>query len=472
MTPVEGAARPADAVPWRKVHFVGIGGAGMAALAEVLLDDGCAVSGSDLAASDATRRLAGRGAAVSIGHAAAQVAGADAVVASTAIPGANPEVREAQRRGCPVLPRGELLARLMRPLRGIAVAGSHGKTTTAGMVASVLRAGGRDPSFAVGGFVNETGGNGHRGRGAAFVAEADESDASFLRLRPDLALVTNIDRDHLEAYGQDFQRLIGAFTGFLAALPSDGRAIVCADDRPAALLTHGLGERAITYGFSPTADVRVVRAGGTELDGRRTLTVARPDAPELAIAPPLPGCHNARNALAAVAVASVEGVADDAIAAGLRGFRGIRRRFEVAERVLGGKRVTVVDDYGHHPTEIAGVIATARRRWRGRRLVMVYQPHRFTRLRALCDDFARELAAVDALVLLDVYPAGEASIAGVDSALLGAAIARRGVAAPPLYETPEAAVDSLAQLLQDGDVLVVQGAGDIDRLPPLLGELA
>ena len=460
-----------DAVPWRKMHFVGIGGAGMCALAELLLADGHQVSGSDQVASAATRRLAALGAKVRLGHAGAAVEGADAVVVSAAIADANAELRAARRLGVPVLARGELLARLMRPRRGIAVAGSHGKTTTAGLVASVLRAGGMDPSFAIGGVLNETGGNGHRGAGCRFVAEADESDASFLHLRPDLAVVTNIDRDHLDTYSQDFGRLRAAFAEFLDMLPPHGAAVLCADDPHAALLARGLRRRTLTYGFSSRADVRVARFD-RDAGGAAAVTVARPGAPALAVAPPLPGCHNMRNVLAAVAVATLENVADDAVVRGLVGFGGVRRRFEVAERVLAGKRFTLVDDYGHHPAEIAGVIGAARRRWRGRRLVMVHQPHRYTRLRDLCDDFARELAAVDALVVVDVYPAGEAAIAGVDSASLCRAIARRGAPPPPLFATPEAALDHLAEVVRDGDVVVAQGAGDIDRLPPLLGQPA
>ena len=465
MTGVDGGP---DGVPWRMVHFIGVGGAGMCALAELLLADGRSVSGSDRIASPATRRLQTLGANVRLRHDAAAVERADAVVVSTAIEDANVELRRARQLRLPVLTRGELLSRLMRSRRGIAVAGSHGKTTTAGFVASVLRAGGLDPSFAIGGVVNDTGGNGHRGGGCQFVVEADESDASFLHLRPDLSVVTNIDRDHMDTYGQDFQRLQAAFAEFLDHLPLDGAAVLCADDPAAALLARGLDRRTLTYGFSSHADVRAVRSernGG----GAEELTVARPNAPRLAVVPPLPGCHNMRNALAAVAVATLEKVADDAIVEGLAGFGGVRRRFEVAERVLAGKRFTLVDDYGHHPTEIAGVVGTVRRRWRGRRLVMVYQPHRYTRLRDLRDDFARELAAVDALLLVDVYPAGEAAIAGVDGESLGRAVARRDAPTPPLFATPEAALEHLAQVVRDGDVVVTQGAGDIDRLPPMLG---
>ena len=459
--------RERNPVPWRKVHFVGIGGAGMCALAEVLLADGHLVSGSDLIASPATRRLAALGAKVCLRHDEAAVASADAVVVSTAIGEANPELRRARQLRLPVLARGELLARLLRRRRGIAVAGSHGKTTTAALVAEVLRAAGLDPSFAIGGVVNATGGNGHRGGGCRFVAEADESDASFLRLRPDVAVVTNIDSDHLDTYGQDFDRLRGAFAEFLGALPADGRAVLCADDPHAALLAHGTGGRALTYGFAPNADVRAVYT-----PGKAGLTIARSDAATLDVAPTLPGCHNARNVLAAVAVATVEGVADDAVAQGVAGFAGVRRRFEVSERVLAGKRFTLVDDYGHHPTEIAGVVGAARRRWRGRRLVMVYQPHRYTRLRDLRDDFARELAAVDALLLVEVYAAGEAAIAGVDGESLRRAIARQGAPAPPLFATPEAAGDQLGRIVRDGDVVVAQGAGDIDRLADLLERAA
>ena len=471
--------------PGERAHLVGIGGAGMRAIAELLLADGCVVTGTDAVESAATRGLVGHGASVRVGHDAEAARGADFVVASSAIPETNVELRQARRAGTPVLRRGELLARFLAAKRGIAVAGSHGKTTTASLVAGVLQAGGLAPSFALGGTLVATGGalddpaaaddaraagvNGWRGAGRHFVAEADESDASFLRLRPDVAVVTNVDRDHLETYGQDFGRLRAAFVEFVDRLPSAGVAVLCADDEHAAALANDVGERVVTYGFTAGADVRAVGVARGDAPGRSNMTVQRRGAARaLEVALPLPGCDNARNALAAIAVASVEGVADAAIARGLADFGGVKRRFETWHGRLDGKRITVVDDYGHHPAEIAGVVRTLRRLWPRRRLVMAYQPHRYTRLRDLQGEFARVLATVDALLLVEVYAAGEAPLDDVDGAALARAIAREGRPAPPLVATPEAARAALPDIARDGDVLVVQGAGDIDRLADLI----
>lgn len=465
--------------PGERAHLVGIGGAGMRAIAELLLADGCVVTGTDAVESAATRGLAGRGAAVRVGHDAEAARGADFVVASSAIPETNVELRQARRAGTPVLRRGELLARFLAAKRGVAVAGSHGKTTTAGLVASVLQAGGLAPSFALGGTLVAAGGaadgpaaagvNGWRDAGRHFVAEADESDASFLWLRPDVAVVTNIDRDHLGTYGQDFGRLRAAFVEFVDRLPSAGVAVLCADDEHAAALADDVGERAVTYGFAADADVRAVGVSRGDAPGRSNMTVWRQGAARpLEVALPLPGCDNARNVLAAIAVASAEGVADAAIARGLAGFGGVKRRFETWRGRLDGKRITVVDDYGHHPAEIAGVVRTSRRLWPRRRLVMAYQPHRYTRLRDLQGEFARVLATVDELLLVEVYAAGEAPLDGVDGAALARAITREGRPAPPLVASPEAARAALLDIARDGDVLVAQGAGDIDRLADLI----
>ncbi len=446
----------------RSIHFVGIGGAGMCGIAEVLLRQGYAVSGSDLVRSATTKRLAALGARVRQGHAAAAVADADAVVVSSAIGDANVEVARARALGIPVVARGEMLGELMRHRYGIAVAGSHGKTTTASLIADILQAAGLDPSFVIGGTVASEGANARLGGGRHLVAEADESDASFLYLRPMIAVVTGIDRDHLDTYDQDLGRLTEAFIDFACRLPFYGTVVACLDDPRAAGLVGKLGRRTLTYGFASGADFRAtdVRIG----EGSWTCTVSRPEAGELRIAIPLPGSHNVQNALASVAVATEEGVADDAIVAGLAEFRGVARRFGLAECVVAGKRVTLVDDYGHHPTEVARIIATVRRMWPERRLVMAYQPHRYTRTRDLLDDFSTVLSRVDALLIADVYGAGERPIAGADGHVLAQRIGERGRLDPLFVATPEQAVEQLQRVVEDGDVVMVQGAGDIDRV--------
>ena len=459
---------PGALAGWRRAHFVGVGGAGMCALAEVLLADGWTVSGSDLRDSAVTRRLADKGATVRSGHHADAVEGADVVVATGALDPGNAEVARARQLGLPVLERGEFLAMLAEPLRTVAVAGSHGKTTTAGMVAATLDAAGQSPSFAIGGELRDFNANGRRGTGRHFVAEADESDASFLRLRPHLAIVTNIDRDHMDTYQQDFARLRGAFADFLGRLPPTGTAILCADDEPAAALADDLPGRALTYGFGAAADVRGKLTPPRRAGARAEIAVSRPSAAPLLVAAPLPGCDNARNALAAIAVATALGVPDEAIAAGLAGFGGIGRRFAVTETTLRGNLLTLVDDYGHHPREIAGVIAAARRLWPGRRVVMAFQPHRYTRLRDLLKRFAAVLATVDLLLLVDVYAAFEVPIAGVDAGALAAAVAERGASKPAVFATPGDALEHLLDHVRRGDVVLVQGAGDIEALATAL----
>lgn len=454
----------------RRVHFVGIGGAGMCAIAEVLLRQGGVVTGSDLAASGATRRLTALGATTYVGHCAAAVGGVgrpDVVVASSAVADDNVEVLRARELGIPVIPRARMLGELMRWRQGIAVAGAHGKTTTAGFVAGILRAAGLDPTFVIGGELIGEGGGAGLGGGPHLVAEADESDASFLHLDPVLAVVTNIDRDHMGNFGHDFERLLGAFRAFIHRLPFYGAAIVGIDDAPGRRLA-GLVERPLrTFGFRGDANYRVA---GAETGGARwRFRARRPHAAELELELPLPGRHNILNALAAVAAATEEGVADEAIVCGIRDFRGVARRFEVAERIVGGRRVTVVDDYGHHPAAIARVIETARTLWSERRLVMVYQPHRYTRTRDLLDDFAGVLAGVDDLVLTEVYAAGEAPLADADGRALGRAIADRG-RTPVFAATLEEACGAARDRVREGDVLLIQGAGDVGRLCAMLGE--
>ncbi len=442
----------------RRVHFVGIGGAGMCALAEILLRQGYAVRGSDRVASAATARLAALGAAVRHGHAPEAIDGADLVVASSAIRTDNAELAAARSRGVPTVARGALLAALMRGREGVAVAGSHGKTTTASLIVAALAAAGSDPTFLIGATLCAAGGNAGLGQGRHLVAEADESDASFLQLGPRLAVVTNIDRDHLDAYGQSYARLQAAFADFVSRLPADGAAVLCADDAGAAGLARHVRGRTLTYGLGADAEVR---GSGVALgaDGSR-FGVADENGRERRIRVPLPGLANVSNALAALAACRALGVPEDAAAAGIEGFAGVQRRFQVAACAAGGKRFTLVDDYGHHPTELAHVIDTVREVWPGRRLVMVFQPHRYTRTRDLMPAFAAELRRVDELVLAEVYAASEAPIAGADGAALATAVAACG-SRPHLAATPAEALERLRAVLADGDVVAVQGAGDV-----------
>ena len=446
----------------RSVHFVGIGGAGMCGIAEILLAQGFAVTGSDLLDSAVTRRLAGLGARVCRGHSAAAVADADVVVVSSAIREDNPEVAAARQAGIPVIARGEMLAELMRGRFGIAVAGSHGKTTTACLVASVFEAAGLEPTFVIGGQVTGAGANGRLGAGRHMIAEADESDASFLFLKPVLAVITGVDRDHLDTYGQDFERLKAAFIDFAEQLPFYGCALIAADDPHARELAEQISRPTRHYGFSADADYR---ASGVGVEaGRWTFDVARPAGDALRVSIPLPGNHNTLNALAAIAVATEEGVGDEAIVAGLAECRGVERRFRVGRGVVNAKPVMIVDDYGHHPTEIAHIIDTVRRMWPERRLAMVYQPHRFTRTRDLLAEFAAVLARADALLLVEVYGAGEDAIVGADSRALATAIRHRNGADVPVVATPADALAALPDWTAADDVLVIQGAGDVGEL--------
>lgn len=458
-----------------RVHFVGIGGAGMSGIAEVLLREGYVVTGSDLVASDPTRHLTSLGATIRIGHAAAAIDGSatpDVVVMSSAVPSGNPEVERARERGIPVIPRAQMLGELMRHRVGIAIAGAHGKTTTASMTAAILAEAGLDPTYVIGGWLaarmddgkSESGAG--LGSGPHMVVEADESDASFLHLHPTLAIVTNIDRDHLEAYGQEFAHLRRAFVDFLHRLPFFGLAIVGIDEPPGHALAAEAERPVRTFGFSPNADYRA-----TDMDtagGRSQFVAQRPDRPDLHLRLPTPGRHNIQNALAAIAVATEEGIDDDAIVRGLETFRGVARRFERSEATIAGHPVTLVDDYGHHPAEVAQVIATARALWPARRLVMAYQPHRYTRTRDLFDDFVPVLSQVDELVLLDVYAAGEPVLPEVGGPLLARAVCRHGALKPRFAEGFAQAAEWLRQTVQDHDVLLVQGAGDIERLPSML----
>ncbi len=443
----------------QRAHFVGIGGAGMCGLAELLIDLGYTVTGSDLKRSRETARLAVRGAAVRLGHDAAAVAGADVVVVSSAVSADNVEVATAHRLRIPVVARAEMLGELMRHRHGIAIAGTHGKTTTASLVASVFQAAGLDPTYVIGAPLADHGGNARLGTGTHLIAEADESDASFLHLAPIISVITNIDRDHLDAYDQDFQRLLDTFVEFVQRLPFYGAAVVCGDDRHAAGILGRIGRPSRSYGLNEGVDYRAVEITGG--DGPWSFTALRSERAALRIALPLPGCHNVQNALAAVAVATEEGVADDCIVAGLEGFGGVRRRFETCACRFAGKCVTLVDDYGHHPTELERVVATTRRIWPERRLVMVYQPHRFSRTRDLYDGFVDVLSKTDELLVTEVYPAGELPIPGADGAALAGDVRLADARRPTWVPTPESALERLRTVVADGDVVVVQGAGDI-----------
>lgn len=449
----------------RHVHFVGIGGSGMSGIAEVLLNLGYSVSGSDLRASAVTARLAQLGAIIRPGHAAEHIAGCDAVVISSAVAEDNPEVIAARAARIPVVPRAEMLAELMRFRYGIAIAGTHGKTTTTSLITSLLAEGGLDPTFVIGGRLNSAGANARLGAGRYLVAEADESDASFLFLQPMIAVVTNIDADHLPTYGGDFERLCETFVEFLHHLPFYGLAVLCADDPQVRAILPRLSRPVLSYGFTEDCDAR---ASDMVREGLRTrFLVHLPNLRDpLPVTLNLPGRHSVLNALAAIAVAHELGVSETAIRRALMNFQGIGRRFQLhGELVLpDGGRATVMEDYGHHPREIQAVLEAVRGAWPERRLALAFQPHRFTRTRDLFDDFAQVLAEVDTLILLDVYPAGEKPIAGADGRSLSRAIRIRGKVDPVFVEQTADLPAALPGLLRDGDVLLLMGAGDIGAM--------
>lgn len=447
----------------RRIHMVGIGGAGMSGIAEVLFNLGYAVSGSDIRDSDVTRRLDRLGIRVVIGHDGNHIAGADVVVGSSAVDADNPEIRAARNARVPVVPRAEMLAELMRHRHGIAVAGTHGKTTTTSLIASVFAEAGQDPTFVVGGLVKGAGTNARLGESRVLIAEADESDASFLHLHPMVAVITSIEADHLDAYGGDFGRLRATFAEFLHNLPFYGVAVLCADDPAVAGLQDEVGRTALTYGFSKRADFRIVDVE------KRALTTAfavrRPEREPLRVLLNMPGMHNVLNATAAIAVACDEDLSDESIAKGLEKFQGVRRRFEVlGELKLAAGEALLVDDYGHHPSELEATFAAARQAWPDRRLVVIFQPHRYSRTRDLYDDFVSVLATVDVLLLLEVYPAGEAAIAGADGRSLARGIRQRGRLDPIFVATVDEAPAVLGGVAEDGDVILTQGAGNISAL--------
>ena len=449
----------------RRVHFVGVGGAGMCGIAEVLASQGYSVSGSDLHASSVTRHLERTGVCVHIGHKASQVCDADVLVVSSAVPVTNVEVVAAREQGIAVIPRAEMLGELMRFSIGIAVAGTHGKTTTTSMIAAIFEHAGTDPTYVIGGLLRGRSGNARFGKGQHLIAEADESDASFLHLLPGLAVVTNIDRDHLTAYDGDFGELKDAFIRFAQRLPFYGALLACADDRGVADIMPALTRQVITYGLSENLDYRATNLRPKGLTWR--FTAQRPlGHPDIDICVSPPGNHNLLNALAAVAVATEQGISDESIREGMEKFHGVARRFEVYHDCQARKGpFTLVDDYGHHPREMSCVIDTARSVWPNRRLVMAFQPHRYTRTRDLFEEFVDVLGRVDALVLLSTYAAGEDSIQGARSQDLFDGLRERGL--PPckcLARTPEDAANALRHLIRRDDVVLVQGAGNVNRV--------
>jgi len=453
----------------RRIHFVGIGGSGMSGIAEVLANLGFEVSGSDLAENAATRRLAGLGVKIIARHDKANIEGADAVVVSTAVKGDNPEVAAARAKRIPVVPRALMLAELMRLKQGVAIAGTHGKTTTTSLVASVLAEGGLDPTFVIGGRLNAAGSNARLGAGEFIVVEADESDASFLHLQPVLAVVTNIDADHMETYQHDFARLKQAFIQFLQNLPFYGSAVLCVDDPYVREILPFVSKPVVTYGTGADA---MVRAEGIEhAEGQMRFRVQRagvrkPGAQPMNVVLNLPGHHNVLNSLAAIAVGLEVGIPESSILKALAEFRGVGRRFQRCGEIAaeGGGRFTLVDDYGHHPAEMAATIAAARGAFPGRRLVLAFQPHRYSRTRDLFEDFVKVLSTADALVLADVYAAGEPAIPSADGNTLARAVRAAGKINPVFVEDIGRMAEGIRGVARDGDVVLTMGAGSIGNV--------
>ncbi len=451
----------------RRLHFVGIGGAGMNGIAQVMLNLGYTVSGSDLRANAATDRLAEQGAIIHIGHAPENVEGVDAVVISSAVSEDNPEVVAAREQRIPVVPRAEMLAEIMRFRYGVAVAGTHGKTTTTSLIASLLIDGGMDPTYVIGGRLNAAGSYAHLGEGEVLVAEADESDASFLYLQPMLAVVTNVDEDHMSTYGGDFQRLRATFLEFLHHLPFYGVAVMCVDDDNTRDLLPEVTRRTITYGFSPDADVRgenlAQHAGHTRFD---VLTSGHE---RFAIELSMPGRHNALNALAAIGVGLELGLDVASMQRTLQQFQGIGRRFQIRECAIPQGEILLVDDYGHHPSELSATLSAVREGWPERRLVLAFQPHRYSRTRDAFDDFASVLCEPDVLILSEVFAAGEAPIPGADGRALSRAVRARGQVDPIFLEDVTGLPDALSNVVRDGDIVLTMGAGNIGQVAAELG---
>ena len=459
----------------KHIHFVGIGGAGMSGIAEILHNLGYAVSGSDQNDGATTRRLASLGIRVAIGHDAANIAGAEAVVTSTAVMGDNPEVIAARARRIPLVPRAVMLAELMRLKKGIAIAGTHGKTTTTSLVTSVLAEAGVDPTFVIGGKLQSAGANSRLGAGDYIVVEADESDASFLNLNAILSVVTNIDADHMETYGHDLTRLRSAFVDFLHRMPFYGAAILCGDDPGIRAILPMVSRPVVSYGLGADCQVRAVDVVALP-GGQMRFTCQRRNGtvmPDLAITLNLPGEHNVRNALAAIAVAAELELPDEPVARALQAFSGVGRRFERYGDLpaSGGGRFTLIDDYGHHPVEMAAVIAAARGAFPGRRLVIAFQPHRYTRTRDCFEDFVKVMGTADALLLTEVYAAGEAPLVAADGRALARAIRVAGHTEPVFVDDVAALPEAVAGFARDGDVVIVMGAGTIGGVPQKIVDL-
>ena len=458
----------------KHIHFVGVGGAGMSGIAEILHNLGYVVSGSDQIDSATTQRLASLGIKVNIGHAALNIAGAEAVVTSTAVGGDNPEVIAARSKRVPVVPRAVMLAELMRLKQGIAIAGTHGKTTTTSLVTSVLAEAGVDPTFVIGGRLNAAGANSRLGSGDYIVVEADESDASFLNLLPVMAVVTNIDADHIDTYGHDFAKLKAAFVEFIHRMPFYGAAILCSDDPGVRSIMPMISRPVVTYGFGDDAMVRAVdvraEAGTMQFTVQRRNGVHMAD---LLVSLNLPGDHNVLNALAAIAVATELELPDAAVVKGLAEFNGVGRRFQRygEHPTLDGGQFTLVDDYGHHPVEMAATLAAARGAFPGRRLVLAFQPHRYTRTRDCFEDFVKVLGTADLVLLAEVYAAGEAPIVAADGRALARALRVSGKVDPVFVDEIDAMPQAIVDQVRAGDVVIAMGAGSIGNVPPRVCEM-
>ncbi|MFZ7256398.1 UDP-N-acetylmuramate--L-alanine ligase [Avibacterium avium] len=453
----------------KQIHFVGIGGAGMGGIAEVLLNEGYQVTGSDIAENAVTQRLSALGAKIYFSHQAANVDGASVVVVSSAIKDDNVEVVEAHNNRIPVIQRAQMLAEIMRFRHGIAIAGTHGKTTTTAMISMIYAQAGLDPTFVNGGLVKSAGTNAHLGASRYLIAEADESDASFLHLQPMVSVVTNIEPDHMETYHGDFEEMKQTYVNFLHNLPFYGLAVMCADDPVLLELIPKVGRQVITYGFSENADYRIEDYQQTGFQGH--YTVVTPQGERVNVLLNVPGKHNALNATAAFAVAKEEGIGNEAILAALADFQGAGRRFDQLGQFIRPKgKVMLVDDYGHHPTEVGVTIEAAKKGWENKRIVMIFQPHRYSRTRDLFDDFVQVLSQVDVLLMLDVYAAGEAPIAGADSRSLCRSIRNLGKVDPIFVAEQESLAEILDQVIQDGDLILAQGAGNVSKLSRQLAD--
>ena len=456
----------------KQLHFIGIGGSGMSGIAEVLLSLGYQVSGADLSESASIKRLRTLGAKIVIGHAANNIAGADVVVISSAVKADNPEVVAAKAARVPVVARAMMLAELMRFKQGIAIAGTHGKTTTTSLISHVLDTAGLDPTCVIGGRLNSIGTNARLGKGEYLVAEADESDASFLYLKPIMAVVTNIDQDHMETYAHDFAKLKSAFVEFLEHLPFYGLAVLCADDANLREIMPRLSKPVMTYGFSEQAELRAinVRASGPKM---LFSTIQQRDGRLLDVELNLPGMHNVLNALSAIAITREVGVSDENIATALASFTGVGRRFQRYGdvKIAAGGAYTLVDDYGHHPVEMAATIAAARGAWPERRVLLAFQPHRFTRTRDLFEDFVRVLSTVDELVLAEVYAAGESPIVAADGRALMRAIRVAGKIEPTFVDTADEIAAAVESRVRDGDIVITMGAGSVSGVAPRLANI-